>query len=320
MTRPRVAIACQGGGSHTAFTAGVLKRLLRDDRFDVVALSGTSGGAVCAYLSWFGLAQKDPDRGVELLDSFWREMAATSLLDAALNASLVGASRLEGVVSLPAVSPYAYPPWAHEKFRALLDGLVPAAELSAVAAVAAVGAAAVPLLLVGAVDVRSGAFRAFSSARGEITTDALLASAAIPNLFRAVHVGDGAYWDGLFSQNPPVRELPDAGLDAIWVVRINPVTRATEPTTIAEINDRRNELAGNLSLTQELYFIGKINELVRNGALAKTKYREIAVETVALDRDLDAASKLDRRPQFLAGLMALGDDEASSFLASRDLS
>jgi NTE family protein len=41
----RVAIACQGGGSHTAFTAGALSRLLARSRgFDVVGLSGTSGG------------------------------------------------------------------------------------------------------------------------------------------------------------------------------------------------------------------------------------------------------------------------------------
>ncbi len=38
--RRRVAIACQGGGSHTAFTAGALKRLLRDDRYEFVALRG----------------------------------------------------------------------------------------------------------------------------------------------------------------------------------------------------------------------------------------------------------------------------------------
>jgi NTE family protein len=49
--KKRVAIACQGGGSHTAFTAGVLKGLLRSgllQEHEVVALSGTSGGAVCA--------------------------------------------------------------------------------------------------------------------------------------------------------------------------------------------------------------------------------------------------------------------------------
>ena len=45
--RTNVAIACQGGGSHTAFTAGVLKELLRDwdDRHELVGISGTSGGA-----------------------------------------------------------------------------------------------------------------------------------------------------------------------------------------------------------------------------------------------------------------------------------
>ena len=315
--RLRVAIACQGGGSHTAFTAGVLKRMLGDDRVEVVALSGTSGGAVCAYLAWFGLATQDPDRGVKLLDAFWGEMAATSVGDGALNQWLVTAGRLEGAVSLPAVSPYAYPPWAQDRFRAVLDRLVPAREVEAVGAGAGGGGGAVPLLLVGAVDVRSGAFRAFSSARREVGSDVLLASAAIPNLFRAVHVGDGAYWDGLFSQNPPVRELPDAGPDAIWVVRINPATREREPTTMAEINDRRNELAGNLSLTQELYFIEKINEFVRTGAFAGTKYREIAVETIDLDRDLDAASKLDRDPKFIADLMSTGSDQASTFLEGR---
>ena len=60
----RVAIACQGGGSHTAFTAGVLKRLLLKGReeHEIVALSGTSGGAVCALLAWYALLDGDgPD-------------------------------------------------------------------------------------------------------------------------------------------------------------------------------------------------------------------------------------------------------------------
>jgi len=52
----RVVIACQGGGSHTAFTAGVLKRLLGADEltgYEVAGMSGTSGGAVCALLAWY---------------------------------------------------------------------------------------------------------------------------------------------------------------------------------------------------------------------------------------------------------------------------
>ena len=305
----KVAIACQGGGSHTAFTAGVLKRLVRDDRNEIVALSGTSGGAVCAFLVWHGLSSGGgPERAVELLDRFWAENAATAPWDAALNWWLVALSRLEGAVTLPTVSPYLYPPWAQEQFRAALNRLVPPEALPRDSGIG-------PLLLVGAVDVCSGAFKAFSSAQDEITADAVLASAAIPSLFRAVHVGPAAYWDGLFSQNPPVRELPDAKPDAIWVIRVNPVARGEEPTTVPAIIDRRNELSGNLSLAQELGFIEKVNEFVGKGWLKGTKYRKIAVDFIALDRDLDTASKLDRSPGFIADLIALGEARADEFLA-----
>ena len=55
--RKRVAIACQGGGSHTAFTAGVLQGILLESPpdIDIVALSGASGGAICATLAWDAL-------------------------------------------------------------------------------------------------------------------------------------------------------------------------------------------------------------------------------------------------------------------------
>lgn len=74
----RVAIACQGGGSHTAFTAGVLKRILNEkkEKYDIVALSGTSGGAICALLTWYGLLTNDRDKAIKLLDSFWTEISA----------------------------------------------------------------------------------------------------------------------------------------------------------------------------------------------------------------------------------------------------
>lgn len=306
--RRRVAIACQGGGSHTAFTAGVLKRLLREQDYEIVALSGTSGGAVCALLTWYGLSQGDPLRSIELLDSFWEDNSARDPWDVGLNSSLVQASRLEGVMSLPAVSPYFYPPFAKTRFRRLLERHVPSlADLPAPG----------PLLLIGAVNVLSGEFKVFSSARGEVTLDAILASAAVPNLFRAVSIDGSIYWDGLFSQNPPVRELPDVQPDEIWVVQVNPIVRHAEPTTSGEILDRRNELSGNLSLEQELFFIAKITELVAAGALAGTKYREITVGRVVLDRDLDYASKLDRSPAFISDLIAYGEEQATAFLQSR---
>jgi len=78
--RRRVVIACQGGGSYTAFTAGVLKRLLGAGELtglEVAGLSGTSGGAVCALLAWYALLDGDPVRAGQLLDQFWADNSAS---------------------------------------------------------------------------------------------------------------------------------------------------------------------------------------------------------------------------------------------------
>jgi len=76
--KPRVAIACQGGGSQTAFTAGVLKALFENkiqDRVNIVSLSGTSGGAICAFLIWYALRKGDDCVWKRLLD-FWEDNCA----------------------------------------------------------------------------------------------------------------------------------------------------------------------------------------------------------------------------------------------------
>src|SRR3712207_9481871 len=93
-----VAIACQGGGSHTAFTGGVLQRLLADEDSRVVGLSGTSGGAVCALLAWYGLLTGGATEAGRLLERFWEANAATTLSGKLANAWLVGLARLEGRV------------------------------------------------------------------------------------------------------------------------------------------------------------------------------------------------------------------------------
>ena len=304
-----VAIACQGGGSHTAFTGGVLQRLLADEDHRVVGLSGTSGGAVCALLAWYGLLTGGAAEAGRLLERFWEANAATTLSGKLANAWLVGLARLEGRVTLPTVSPYVYPDLAGPAFTDLLTDHV---DVDRLARLQESPPEDQPLLLVGAVDVLSGDFKAFSSRRQEISLDAVLASAAVPLLFRAVEVGGRHYWDGLFSQNPPVRQLPDAGPDEIWVIRINPRARATEPKTVGDIADRRNELAGNLSLEQELHVIRKVNGWVdRLG----DPYRRIEIREIDLDLDLDLPSKLDRRPAFLRRLFDEGREQADAFLA-----
>ncbi len=187
------------------------------------------------------------------------------------------------------------------------------------------------MLLIGAADVVSGEFKAFSSYRDRINVEMILASAALPTLFKAVHANGGVYWDSLFTQNPPVRELPQAQPNEIWVIRIDPQERAAEPKTMPQILDRRNELAGNLSLYQETYFIKKINELVSklgegdNGedkilrvagdpGEEDKEYKHIEVKWIEMLWDLDSESKLNRDPRFIQGMMAYGEEQAKAFL------
>ncbi len=314
-SRPKVAIACQGGGSHAAFAAGVLRALLAPHtftRFDLVALSGTSGGAVCAALAWSGLISgaSDPaSEAVRRLAAFWRELEADDLSDAVANFWGVWLARLP--VTAP-VSPYVYEPVAEPMLRDLLRKHVKFEALPA-----AVEARRKPWLFVGATDIREGEGRALEGAT--LTEDDIVASAAIPPLYRAVETRGSLYWDGLFSRNPPIREftdLPDdTRPDEIWVVRINPKRRESEPRAMPAISDRTNELAGNLALDQELFFIAKINELrVRFPELA-ARYKHIALRVIELDRpDLDYPSKLDRSPRLIRELMRDGEQKAASLL------
>src|SRR3712207_3393708 len=158
----KVAIACQGGGSHTAFTAGVLKRLLRAEelkRYEVVGLSGTSGGAVCALLAWHNLLRGDVAEAAEALEAFWRDNSATAPHEQILNSWIVWASNLQTFVTMPAVSPYDnyFSVSALEEFKRMLERRVNFGE----------GEVqpddSYPVLLVGAVDVLSGEFKGFNS-------------------------------------------------------------------------------------------------------------------------------------------------------------
>ncbi len=309
--KPRVAIACQGGGSHAAFAAGVLGELLsakHREAFDLVALTGTSGGAVCAVLAWAGMISGGADDARQRLFGFWHDLEARDPLDAAMN---YWAVELAGLPITAEISPYSYGPVAEPKLRDLLrshlklEGLPKALE-----------SRKQPSLIIGATDILTGDRTVFNG--DELTYDMVIASAAVPPLFRAVEIGNSRYWDGLFASNPPIRELTDLSNKPteIWVVQINPQKRSAEPISMQDIDDRRNELAGNLSLGQELYFIHKINQLIaKYEEMAKTEnYRPMQIRLVELGlRDLDYPSKLDRAPKLIRDLMRNGSELAECF-------
>jgi NTE family protein len=315
MSIPKVAIACQGGGSHAAFAAGVLARLLgaeERERFQLVALSGTSGGAMCASLVWRGLVSSGPEEAARRLLAFWRDLEVHDWADAISNFWSVWWSRLPVTVDL---NPYLYEPAAEPTLRRLLSKHL---DLEQLDRQQPSGDRSHPKLLIGATDVLCGDRVIFTGEK--LTYDGVIASAAVPPLFRAVKAGQHLCWDGLFTTNPPVREFTDLDPrpDEIWLVQINPQRRAREPRSLQEINDRRNELAGNLSLGQELYFVHRINRLLESYPALSDRYQPIRIRVVELSgAELDYPSKLDRNPAFIEQLIERGSNSAEAFFDGR---
>jgi NTE family protein len=311
--RRRIGIACQGGGSHTAFTAGVLQGFLENppEDVEVVGFSGTSGGGICAALAWSGFVQNDRKSAIQKLQSFWRATAARDPLDQFVNQAVMGMINLRDVVSVPEVSPYYLPTWGEQKFREILNAHF---DFEALRVLARKPGA--PVLMIGAIEVLGGHFELFKGE--EISADCLLASSAIPELYRAVVVpGRGTFWDGLFSQNPPIHDLARHQIDELWVIQINSSTSATIPTETHQIFDRRNQLSGNLSMEQELGFIQTINRVIAKGIIKDPRFRPIRVSRIALDRPLGSRSKLDRRPELLEELMDYGQTRWRWFAKAR---
>lgn len=465
MVSKNIAIACQGGGSHAAYAAGVLQELLPalesdKDKLKLVGISGTSGGAICALLAWYGMLEGGPAIASRKLQNFWDGNSASWPGE-----QIVNAMSLWGLQAVPfefQLSPYDFPltrvtmfgnqlwplcaktmgsanqwmrgdyfqldklvsthvdfklveaigkfcsisrdikrwleadlqgamferirsneagseetkRWLENRIRANLEmpsvietlmeangfpGSAPLRKafshwektpllfdplsLSHLSDRLVEVADEIPQLLIGAVDVGTGEFTAFSSERasgdGGISVNSILASAAIPWIFQAVPIEEERpqaerlkhnYWDGLFSQNPPIKNFV-AGLvnedrkpDEIWVAQINPSAYGGKDLS-SDIWDRRNELSGNLSLNQEISFIDAINKRIELDAGSRDRnQRYVQVHRITMDSEaverkarmtLGLASKLDRSHDLKDALMSHGRDQARAFLPVR---
>src|SRR5262245_65195341 len=77
MSRKKVLIdlALQGGGSHGAFTWGVLDRLLEESWLQIAAISGTSAGAMNATVLADGWTEGGAEGARIALDKFWQRVS-----------------------------------------------------------------------------------------------------------------------------------------------------------------------------------------------------------------------------------------------------
>jgi NTE family protein len=395
MATKRIAIACQGGGTHAAFTWGVLTEILEakrrwdsdreaGDTFEIAAISGTSAGALCALAAWYGLAPNRADANcgsidaaIERLDHLWTTFTARAPAELVHNQWVKAALRWKAA-HLPSVSTGPYDLGSrlslaglslagvreeYLSFPALLRSVCPDFDAIDWRAVARMRLR----MLAGAIEVLSGNTEIFDSdttlrrmgllapatdadpganrwrLRRALSLAGVAASGTLPEVLPAEAIEEmdfptsdpltrvtrtGYYWDGLYSQNPPVRDLLDGPdrddkPDEIWVIRINPqeFSPASLDISLDDIHDRENDLAGNLSLNQELDNILTVNRWIeRHGTVHPplNTRKTVAVRTLKMRREtawgIGHGSKLDRSAGHMARLRDEGREIAAGWL------
>jgi NTE family protein len=315
----KVNLALQGGGAHGAFTWGVLDHLLADDRLDIVGISGTSAGAVNAVMAADGLARGGRNEARRRLADFWRAASAGGELPAVQRAvtdrlfSLMpfAATPLQNWFEAMAhyFSPYELNPLNINPLKDLIARFVDfeAVRASDIA------------LFVAATNVHTGRLRIF--ANDTLTADAVMASAALPFLFRAVEIDGIPYWDGGYMGNPAIFPFLHATeADDVIVVQVNPVARVMTPRTSAEIINRLNEITFNSALIAELRAIDFANQLVDDGHLsggARNAWRKLHIHRIhpgGLGSRLTASSKMKTDFDFFQLLHRAGQRAARRFV------
>lgn len=346
--KKRIAITCQGGGSQTAFTAGVLRGLFAhgvDQTHEIVAFTGTSGGAVNGAIAWYGMlknAAGDNTPVQQRIADFWNELKASSPMEQWLDQLNTFMIRASGAGHIPRIESSPSSQFSHLlqesaslllprenylDFKGLLESHINFAELPSLIK------AQSPALFMGAANVLNGKIRIFNSLADTITVETILASAAIPSVFPAVKIGDDYYWDGLFSANPPISPVlrpvhmtNNHFPDEIWVVLIDPLRYDKIPTTPGDILERRTQMTSNISLVHDIEKIAIFDRAIKGdglkdgylesrglGNLDKLTFRLIRISD-ELQRELDYSSKLSRNPQLIDALMSEGMQQVEAFM------
>jgi len=310
-----IDFALQGGGSHGAFTWGVLDRLLEEPWLRIAGISGTSAGAMNAAVLADGWVDGGAEGARTALEKFWQRVsraAAFSPLQRSPFDRLMGRWTLD---TSPAyvfmdlmsrvLSPYALNPLDLNPLRRILAESIDFRRL-----------ATSPIkLFITATSVRTGRGRIFRNA--EITAEVLLASACLPTMFRAIEIDGEPYWDGGFTGNPTITPLvreTDAH-DSI-LIQINPRERSETPRTAADILNRLNEISFNSPLMKELRMIALLRQVADPGSGEGTRWAQMRMHRIMTDMltQFGASSKLNAEWEFIAMLRSEGRRAASDFL------
>jgi len=320
MRNKAVTLALQGGGSHGAFTWGVLDRLLEDGRIKIEGISGASAGAMNAVVLAHGYMQGGEDGAREALTKFWESVSTRepfNMMPGAWSAvelatrSKSNPATTAGLFLSRFFSPYQLNPFNLNPLRDILSSQVDFDRLKERCNLK---------LFVAATQVNTGMPRLFSTK--ELTLDVLLASACIPSLHRTIEIDGEAYWDGGLSANPPIRPLLymcDAS--DVLVVLLHPRRRPEVPTEADDIWHRLTEISFSSALFSELQGIALAKREANRSPFAlghlERKLRRLKmhlIDSQELMSTLSSLSKLNTRAAFINGLHDEGRSRTKTWL------
>ena len=321
----RINLALQGGGAHGAFTWGVLDKLLEDETIELGWVSGTSAGAVNAVSMASGLAVGGggaPGRAEAraTLRRVWDAVESAGVPDLArINPFLYGLTKNSGMAQMGSLlSPYDFNPLGFDPLRKLLEANLDFARLRA-------EKSSGMELLIAATDVGTGRARLFR--RSEMTVEAVLASACLPQIHHALELDGRAYWDGGYSANPDLVTLATESPAAdTLIVQLASLDRQTVPRTARDIAGQVSTITFNQPLLRDIEVIVAAQEEKvghggflgigrSNGRLSRlARHRFHLIDAGRHTSSLSAESKAMPERTMLAQLFRAGRSETSRWL------
>ena len=310
-----VNLALQGGGSHGAFTWGVLDRLLEEDSLAFEGITASSAGAVNAVVLAHGLTVGGRDAARDALRHFWKRMSEKTghgMLQPSLIDKITGNFGLEhspGYLFMDAVSyftsPYLYNPLNYNPLRIVLEEIVDFERLRRQPAVK---------LFLCATNVRTGKVKIFEA--NELGPNHVLASTCLPLLMHAVEIDGEVYWDGGFSGNPAIFPLVyECESRDVVMVHLTPAERPEVPFTSHAIMNRMQEIGFNAALIREMRAVAFINKRLEEGKIAEGKQMLIhVIEAEDVIREFPGSSRLNNSWDFLCHLHKVGRERADTWL------
>lgn len=309
-----LSLALQGGGAHGAFTWGVLDKLLECGRFSFDGISGTSAGAMNAVALADGWLRGGVDGAREKLAEFWNGvalLAPSETVSPIIDASVPGIGT-NWIMQLSRwFSPYQLNPLDLNPLRDLVDESFDFEALRANSPFE---------LFLAATHANSGHLKLFRNA--ELSSDALLASACLPSMHRAVVIDGEPYWDGGYAANPAVFPLfRFCAASDILIVMLAPLVHERTPRGVEEIQQRTLELSFNNSFLREMRLLAAMREMATESSwLAGTleqrlrSFRFHMLEATELLAELGTTSKIVANQAFLHRLCEAGRAHATKWL------